>query len=361
MMVVDRSGARRQCVLLGLVVILIAGTPVHSVADDVRLSATIRFEPAGERVASFEEFVRQLFVLQLEAIDITVSGRVPARIAVVVGYAIIGETVEFTLSLIDDNDGQVIGVTKGSAPVDLQLDRLLTERLATLFESGQIAVDSIREDEALRAEARASEPQEIAVDQPMRDPPVGDTTARPLPAPVRTDAAGFPRFEAATGGAPVVPAGRASKFFGIGYGGVARVAYRVPLGAGAFGVGLSIAPIRFVRTEPELGAFFRYVVPVTVEARYSYAEGRRVEGFARIGLGASYRASDSSVRVDGLSPVLPCGVGGAGLSVRVAHRTQIVIDVGSTVIINLYRGPDDSVEAETIVAIVPSIQLSRRF
>ena len=367
---IDRGGARHQCMLLGLVAMLIAGVAVHAVAGDTRLPAAIRFEAAADPVESFEEFVRQLFVLQLDAIGVTVGQPEQARIAIVVAYVVVGDTVEFTLSIVDDDDGRIIGSTEASAPIDLQLDRTLTERLVALFQTERVAVDSIRADETARADAQRREAERVADPEPEDQPePDAESVARapaarapsdPPRTAVRSEAAGFPRFEAATGAAPIVPAGRASEFFGVGYGAVARLTYRVPLAAGAVGVGLSIAPIRFVRTEPELGSFFRYVVPVTVEARYSYAEGRRIEGFVRLGIGASYRISDSSVAVERLSVVLPSAVGGAGLSVRVAHRTQIAIDIGSTAIINLFRR-DEQIAAETIIAIVPSLQLSRRF
>ena len=365
----DCRGASRMSIALGLFAILIAGAVVHAAADDTRLPATIRFDPTGGRVASFERFVYQLFALELDAIDITVSGSRPARIAIVAAYAVVGETVEFTLSLVDERAGRTVGVIEGSARADLQLDRLLTQRFAALIDLSKDAIASIREDEALLADARRREADRLAAeaaaeasaDDIADHAPSVAPSVPSAPSSARARATDFPRFEIAAGGAPIVPTGRASDYFGIGYSGVVRFAYRIPAGAGAFGVGLSITPIRFVRTEEELGAFFRYVIPVAVEARFSFAEGHRVEAFARLGVGASYRVPELSVSVDALSTVLPSGVGGAGLSVRVAPRTLIAVEVGSTVIVHLYQSPAGSIQTETVVAVVPSLQLSRRF
>jgi hypothetical protein len=296
------------------------------------------------------------------------------------GYTQEVEEIQVDFGIADAEQGGVLGAVSIRAPIDFRLDDVLIRALRELLPmaEGKIAeVARRRADEA--ALAQVAPPAQGEAGQEGEDggmaegaapaaegaAPAAEGAAPAAPWSSWSGGSRFRRLEFSIGFAPFIPLGAANATLGVGFVPFAYADYRIPTAAGILGIGLYSGLSLFTADAAGLASYFKYVVPVGVDLRFSGPEALRLGMFVRGGLGAGINASSfeklpADLR-DDLSRVLPYLYGGIGARLGFSEGVGLAVDVLYQTYAYLWReSPGGKVNAEWIMGFMPSLYFFTR-
>jgi hypothetical protein len=279
---------------------------------------------------------------------------------VLAGYIKEQEEIQVSFYIADLGRGEILASASRRARIDFTLDEAMIETLREILPQVEGRIEEVaRRKAAELAEAEEEERGEEAVPEATQLP-------QQLPVTEVEEEERFRPFEFSIGFSPFVPVGVANEVFGLSYAPFIYGSYRIPLAAGVLGLGIYTGLNIFDPEETGIAEYFHYVVPVSVDVRFTARELARITLFVRACLGVAINVSDFSslpaVAQEGLSRVLAQGSGGAGAVFAISQSVGIAFDVMYETFVYFYREETGGgIRTDWIMGFVPSIYLYTRF
>jgi hypothetical protein len=280
------------------------------------------------------------------------------------GYIKEQEEIQVNFYIADLGRGEILASASRRARIDFTLDEAMIETLGEILPRAAGRIEEV----ARRKAAEAAEAEESTAEQESEVGGTGEATRLPrqLPAAEAEEEERFRPFEFSIGFSPFVPVGVANQVFGLSYAPFVYTSYRIPLSAGVLGLGLYTGLNIFDPEETGIAEYFHYLVPVSLDVRFTARERTRLTLFARACVGAAINVSDfnslPSIAQEGLSRVLAQGGAGAGALFAISQSVGIAFDAMYETFVYFYREePGGGIKTDWIMGFVPSIYLYTRF
>jgi hypothetical protein len=279
-----------------------------------------------------------------------------------------GEEIQVDFAIADAKQGGTLGAVSVRAPIDFGLDDVMIRALRELLSPAEERITEVarrRADEA----ALAAQPAEGKAGQGEEEGVVAEgagTAAEPSGRePLESREHRFRRLEFSIGFAPFLPLGPANATLGVGFVPFTYADYRIPTSAGVLSIGLYSGLSLFTADSAGLASYFKYLVPVGVDLRFSGAEASRLGMFLRGGLGVGINASSFAKlpedKRDELSRVLPYIYAGIGARLDFSEAVGLAVDVLYQTYAYLWQeSAGGKVNAEWIMGLVPSVYMFTR-
>jgi len=285
-------------------------------------------------------------------------------------YAVSGRQARVSFRFYDVPADDLLATEEASSPIDLSLDAAVSAAVQALMPrvaQRVAAVSRLKAEEAARlAELRAAEVAEEAGDRPGvafgQAAPQPLPSQRPFAAPPGEEER-FRRVELALGFAPFVPVGAPGQYFTFGYAPSLGFLYRLRPAFGSLGVGAHTGLMYLDPAEQDQAAYFRWLIPLGIDLRYSLPENRPFRLYVHLAGGGAYRLPDSFSDQSGVSErltrVLPYARGGIGMLVGMGEGFGLAVDAQYHAYFYLYRDSTGTGEllAEVVSGILPSVSL----
>ncbi|MBN1837722.1 MAG: hypothetical protein JW820_17830 [Spirochaetales bacterium] len=310
-------------------------------------------------------------------------------------YAVDGREVRISFRFYEAAGGRLLATEEAAGRIDLSLDdavssavEALTPRVETRVaevarrKAEEQAARLAAEEEARRAAeaeaariaaARGAEAEGAEKASGPERPGIALGPAAPVPLPAQRPFAAPPggegslrKVELALGFAPFVPVAAPDRYFAVGYAPSFAFLYHLRPGFGRLGVGAHTGVMYVDPEEPDQSAYFRWLIPLGVDLRYSLPEMRPLRLYVQLSGGAAYRFPDSVSEPSGasqrLTRVLPYARGGIGMIAGMGERLGLALDAQYHAYFYLYRDTAGSGEivAEVISGVLPSASLFLR-
>lgn len=286
------------------------------------------------------------------------------------GYIKEQEQIQVSFFIADLQRGEILATASRRARIDFSLDEAMIETLRGMMPQAEGRIREVagrKAAEAAEAADAQAEAGETAAEQRIEG---GDATGSALlpgelPVAESEGEERFRPFEFSIGFAPFVPVGVANQVFSMGYAPFIYGNYRIPLPAGVLGLGVYTGLNVFDSEEAGVASYFRYLVPLGFDVRYTSSGASRLGLFARAGLGAAINVSDFSslpaIAQEGLSRFLAYGSGGVGAMFAFSQSVGIAIDVMYETFAYFYQEESGGgIKTDWIMGFVPSIYLYTR-
>jgi hypothetical protein len=286
------------------------------------------------------------------------------------GYVKEQEQIQVSFFIADLQRGEILATASRRARIDFSLDEAMIETLRGMMPQAEGRIREVagrKAAEAAEAADAQAEAGETVAEQRIEG---GDATGSALlpgelPVAESEGEERFRPFEFSIGFAPFVPVGVAADVFSLGYAPFIYGNYRIPLSVGVLGLGVYTGLNVFDSEEAGVASYFRYLVPLGFDVRYTSSGASRLGLFARAGLGAAINVSDFSslpaIAQEGLSRFLAYGSGGVGAMFVFSQSVGIAIDVMYETFAYFYQEESGGgIKTDWIMGFVPSIYLYTR-
>jgi len=279
------------------------------------------------------------------------------------GYIKEQEEIQVSFYIADLQRGEILASASRRARIDFTLDEAMIGALREMLPQAEGRIEEVARRKAAEAakstEAQQKDAGEIVAEQRIEEAPTLEPT-------VAEGEERFRPFEFSIGFSPFVPVGVANQVFGLSYAPFVYGNYRIPLAAGVLGLGLYTGLNIFDSEETGVAEYFHYVVPVSLDVRFTGWELARFTLFVRACAGVAINISDfdslPSIAQEGLSRVLAQSGGGAGALFAISQSVGIAFDVMYETFVYFYREESGGgIKTDWIMGFVPSIYLYTRF
>ena len=283
---------------------------------------------------------------------------------VLAGYIKEQGEIQVSFYIADLGRGEILASASRRARIDFTLDEAMIETLREILPRAEGRIEEV----ARRKAAEAAETDQAVAEQESDKGAAGEAAPLPQQLPVAEveKEERFRPFEFSIGFSPFVPVGVANQVFGLSYAPFVYGNYRIPLEAGVLGLGLYTGLNIFDPEETGVAEYFHYVVPVSLDVRFSGWELARLTLFVRACAGVAINVSNfdslPSIAQEGLSRVLAQGSGGAGVLLAISQSVGVAFDVMYETFVYFYEEESGGgIKADWIMGFVPSIYLYTRF
>jgi hypothetical protein len=288
----------------------------------------------------------------------------------VVGYIKEGQDLRIAIAAYGVEEGERMASVRAKGRIGLRLDEAVTQAAKKLLPQLEASIASAlqRRRKALAAQPPvevalaeqaqpAGEPQEGLQTEAPAEPAVPETSPSVEPEPVEaaqpqpSSAGALPpqppavaeappqrplAWEAAAGAAPFFPMLALSDVFKLGIMGTLYLERILNTSIGTLGLGLYAGYTGFVPVDVNRAAYFKSLIPVGLELRWTAFERSRLGLFVRIVGGAAVNVSDQSKVAGRLTRVLPQLKAGTGLTVAFSRRIGISVEFLYEMLFYLY-------------------------
>jgi hypothetical protein len=277
------------------------------------------------------------------------------------GYTKEQEEIQVNFFVADLGRGEILASESRRARIDFTLDEAMIETLGELLPQAEGRIEEVASRKAAEVEETVAQERIERGSEEGSVPLPGQTPAAEVEAEER-----FRPFEFSIGFSPFVPVAEANKVFGLSYAPFVYGSYRIPISAGVLGLGLYTGLNIFDAVETGVGEYFHYVVPVSLDVRFTALELARLALFVRACAGVAINVSSfatlPAVAQEGLSRVLAQGSGGAGALLAFSQRSGIAFDLMYETFVYFYREESGGgIKTDWIMGFVPSVYLYTRF
>jgi hypothetical protein len=273
------------------------------------------------------------------------------------------DEIQVSFYIADLGRGEILASASRRARIDFSLDEAMIETLGEILPRAKGRIEEVARRKAAEAAESVEAQEKEAITE--RDEGVSAEVAQ-LPVAGVEEEERFRPFEFSIGFSPFVPVGVANQVFGLCYAPFIYGYYRIPLSAGVLGLGVYTGLNIFDPEETGIADYFHYLVPVSVDVRFSGRGGARLNLFVRACAGAAINVSNfdtlPAIAQEGLSRVLAQGSGGAGALFAISQSVGIAFDLMYETFVYFYREEaGGGIKTDWIMGFVPSIYLYTRF
>ncbi len=342
------SAMRFQLEQIGLQALLFAST------DEESLVADLLGELAGDSAA-----------LARSLLDFFSSAN--QDFLILGGYIKEKEEIQVDFYFADLERGEIVASASKRAVIDFTLDEAMILSLRGMLPRAEERIGEVAErltEEAAKQAEQQREAEEAVVESEAVEGQ--EVTIEPLPeVTVKAAEERFRPFEFSLGFAPFIPVGAANMALTLSYMPFLYADYRIALRPGVLGLGLFTGLNVFDSDEPDMASYFRYIVPVGVDARFTTLDDAALGLFVRASVGTALNVSDFSKlpedQRDDLSRVMAYACGGIGAMYTFTPSVGIAVDVLYEAFVYFWKHESGGgLNTDWIMGFIPSIYLYTR-
>jgi hypothetical protein len=287
------------------------------------------------------------------------------------GYIKEKEEIQVDFYFADLERGEIVASASKRAVIDFTLDEAMIRALRGMLPRAEERIGEVAERLTEEAAKQAEQQQEVEEAVVESEAVEGqEVTIEPLPEvppaiPVKAVEERFRPFEFSLGFAPFIPVGSVNTALALSYMPFLYADYRIALRPGVLGLGLFTGLNVFDSDEPEMASYFRYIVPVGVDARFTTPDDVALGLFVRASVGTALNVSDFSKlpedQRDDLSRVMAYACGGIGAMYTFTPSVGIAVDVLYETFVYFWKHKSGGgINTDWIMGFIPSIYLYTR-